>query len=79
MLSTGIEALTSVGSANQSWPPVNRAVGTFSSVKLYEGGVGCVGVGRIVRVCEMGGYSECVGGEPLRTTPRRKQTIGESI
>ncbi len=44
-----MEALTSVGSANQSWPPVNRAVGTFSSVKLYEGGVGCVGVWRIVR------------------------------
>ncbi len=39
VFSSGIEALTSMGSANQSLPPVNRAVGTISSLMLYTGGV----------------------------------------
>ena len=36
----GTRALTSSGSASQSLLPENNAVGTWSSVTLYAGGVG---------------------------------------
>ena len=41
----GIKFLTSCGSANQSFPPVNIAVGMASCVTLYGGGEGWGGGG----------------------------------